>query len=102
MGIQIIMNLIIQIQSMITSIAYTMEADRGLIKMTISLIIWNQFLTTSIIHIMQEELDLIQMIMNRTIEHLENLNKDLEIESMHLQLSKFFVVQIFSKFIAFK
>merc|ERR1712212_81705 len=90
MGIQIIMNLIIQIQSMITSIAYTMEADQGLIKMTISLIIWSQFLTTSIIYIMQEELDLIQMIMNRTIEHLEDLNKDLEIEYIHLQLSKFF------------
>ena len=87
---------------MTTSIAYTMEEDQGLIQMTIILIIWNQRLTTSTIYIMQEELDLIQMIMNRTIEHLGNVYKDLEIESVHLQVSKFFAVQIFSKSIVFK
>jgi len=68
-----IMHPTILIQSLITSIAYTMEEDQGLIQMTIILIIWNQRLTTSTIYIIQEEQGLISMIMDPTIEYLRNV-----------------------------
>ena len=57
--IQMIMNPTIQIQPMITSIAYTTEEDQAPIQMTISLIILNQLSITSTVYITQEIQDLI-------------------------------------------
>ena len=62
-----IMNPTIQVQLMITSIAYTTEEDQGLIQMTMILIILKQVLITSTVYIMQEDQALIRMIMNPTI-----------------------------------
>merc|ERR1712212_798177 len=62
------MNPTIQIQSMITSIAHTMEEYKALLQMTISLIILNLLLVMSTVYIMQGDQDLIPMIMNPTMQ----------------------------------